>query len=87
MQVALECQPLADLCEFLVADSVEGFALSYTALLTSAPGVTPTLLAALVAARAGSDRHMTKADAREVCGDRRVFVGAAPARCMRESRE
>lgn len=40
--------------------------LSYTALLTSAPGVTPTLLANLVNARAASDRNMTKADAREV---------------------
>lgn len=42
--------------------------LSYTALLTSAPGVTPTLLANLVNARAASDRNMTKADAREVGG-------------------
>ena len=48
--------------------SVEAFVLSYTALLTSAPGVTPTLLANLVNARAASDRNMTKADAREVGG-------------------
>ncbi|KAI7841448.1 hypothetical protein COHA_004843 [Chlorella ohadii] len=67
-KVARECQALTDACEFLVADSVEAFVLSYTALLTSAPGVTPTLLANLVNARAASDRNMTKADAREVGG-------------------
>lgn len=66
-QVAREVQPLSDAAEFLVADSVEAFVLSYTALLTASPGVSPTLLAGLVNARASSDRAMTKADAREVC--------------------
>lgn len=75
-QLARECQPLVDACEFLTADSVEAFVLSYTALLTSAPGVTPTLLANLVNTRTASDRNMTKADARE--------VGAPPCtQCLR----
>ena len=67
-QVVRECQPLAELREFLGGDSVEAFVLSYTALLTSAPGISPTLLANLIGARAATDRHMTKADAREVRG-------------------
>ena len=64
--MARECQPLTDVCEFLLADSVESFVLSYTALLTSAPGITPTLLANLINARVATDKNMTKADAREV---------------------
>ena len=78
LQAARECQPLADVCEFLTADSVESFVLSYTALLTSAPGITPTLLANLINARTASDKHMTKADAREVSC--RVASVAAPVR-------
>ena len=66
MQVARDCQPLTDICEFLTSDSVEAFVLSYTTLLTAAPGVTPNLLAGLVSARVYTDKHMTKADAREV---------------------
>ncbi|PSC69331.1 exocyst complex component Sec6 [Micractinium conductrix] len=65
-KVVRECQPLAELREFLGGDSVEAFVLSYTALLTSAPGISPTLLANLIGARAATDRHMTKADAREI---------------------
>lgn len=60
-----------------MADSVESFVLSYTTLLTSAPGITPTLLANLINARATSDKHMTKADAREVSGQARLGQGAA----------
>ena len=66
--MARECQPLTDLCEFVTADSVESFVLSYTTLLTSAPGISPTLLANLINARAATDKNMTKADAREVSG-------------------
>ena len=66
LQVARECQPLTDVCEFLTADSVESFVLSYTTLLTCAPGISPTLLANLINARAATDKNMTKADAREV---------------------
>ena len=66
MQVARDCQPLTDICEFLTSDSVEAFVLSYTTLLTAASGVTPNLLAGLVSARVYTDKHMTKADAREV---------------------
>ncbi|KAI3425101.1 hypothetical protein D9Q98_008479 [Chlorella vulgaris] len=74
-KVARECQPLIDVCEFVTADSIESFVLSYTALLTSAPSITPTLLANLINARATSDKHMTKADAREVLEHcREVFV-------------
>lgn len=79
-KVARECQALTDACEFLVADSVEAFVLSYTALLTSAPGVTPTLLANLVNARAASDRNMTKADAREVLEHCREVYASRQAR-------
>lgn len=53
--------------------------LSYTALLTSAPGVTPTLLANLVNARAASDRNMTKADAREVGSEMGGMLGCIHA--------
>jgi hypothetical protein len=75
LQVARECQPLIDVCEFVTADSIESFVLSYTALLTSAPSITPTLLANLINARATSDKNMTKADAREVLEHcREVFV-------------
>lgn len=66
--MARDCQVLTDVCEFLVSDSVESFVLSYTSLLTSAPGVTPTLLGNLVSARVAADKNMTKADAREVGG-------------------
>lgn len=85
-KVARECQPLGELREFLSADSVESFVLSYTALLASAPGVTPTLLAGLVNARAATDRNMTKADAREILehcrevfADRQARAGADEA--------
>lgn len=40
--------------------------LSYTSLLTSAPGITPNLLSGLVNARVYTDKNMTKADAREI---------------------
>ena len=64
--MARQCQPIADVCEFLTSDSIESFVLSYTTLLASAPGITPALLANLINARASSDRNMSKADAREV---------------------
>jgi hypothetical protein len=69
VQVARDCHPITDICEFLTSDSVEAFVLSYTTLLTSAPGVTPNLLGGLVSARVYTDKNMTKADAREVGGD------------------
>ncbi|KAL4437795.1 hypothetical protein ABPG77_005707 [Micractinium sp. CCAP 211/92] len=85
-KVSRECQPLGELREFLSGDSVESFVLSYTALLASAPGVTPTLLANLVNARAASDRNMSRADAREVLehcrevyADRQARAGAEEA--------
>jgi hypothetical protein len=73
---ARACQPLVSAAEFLAADSVEAFVLGYTALLESAPGITPTLLANLLAARVAGDSGMTKADSKEV----RVWVGGAGGR-------
>lgn len=87
MQVARECQPLTDICEFLAADSVEAFVLSYTTLLTSSSGVTPTLLASLLYARAASDKEMTKADVREVLEQCREVFADRQSRMEREARE
>lgn len=58
---------MADMCEFLTSDSIEAFVLSYTTLLSSAPGITPMLLTNLITARAASDKNMSKADVKEVC--------------------
>eukprot|EP00887_Chlorella_sp_A99_P000004 scaffold16.g4.t1 len=65
-KVARECQVLTDISEFLASDSVEAFVLSYSTLLQSSPGITPTLLANLLNARASTDKAMTKADVREI---------------------
>lgn len=74
-KVSRDCQPITDLCEFLAGDSVESFVLSYTTLLTSSPGVSPTLLSGLVNARVATDKNMTKADAREILENcREVFA-------------
>ncbi len=71
-------QPLADVCEFLASDSEEAFVLSYTALLQSAPGVTPALLANLLAARVAADAEMTRADGREILeACRQVYASRA----------
>jgi len=64
--VARSCQVIEDLNEFATSDSVESFVLSYTTLLTTAPGITPALLANILAARVASDKEMTRADAREI---------------------
>ena len=77
VQVSRESQPINDICEFLTSDSVEAFVLSYTTLLTIAPGITPALLANLINARAASDRNISKADVREVCA--RARAACSPA--------
>ena len=70
-----ECHTITDICEFLTSDSVESFVLSYTTLLTGAPGITPALLTNLINARAATDRNMSKADVREVRAVEGTSVG------------
>jgi hypothetical protein len=65
-QVARECAGITGVVDFLDSDSSEGFVLSYSALLASAPGIGPALVASLLAARAAGDKNITRADQREV---------------------
>lgn len=62
LQVAMQCQALVDLKVLAASDSLEGFVLSYSTLLESAPGVTPALLERLVSARP----DIARSNAREV---------------------
>ncbi|KAK9827315.1 hypothetical protein WJX81_003676 [Elliptochloris bilobata] len=61
-RVVKSTQALEDLKELAASDSVDTFVLSYTSLLQVAPGITPTLLERIVAART----DLTKADIKEV---------------------
>lgn len=60
------CQIVEDLSEFATSDSIESFVLSYSTLLTTAPGVTPALLGNVLAARVATDKDMSRSDAKEV---------------------
>lgn len=65
-QAAAACQLIEELTEFLGADSLDGFVLSYGSIVSLAPGITPTLLGGLLAARVAAGTEFSKADAKEV---------------------
>lgn len=65
-KVARECASITGVVDFLDSDSPEAFVLSYSALLASAPGIGPALVASLLAARAAGDKNITRADQREI---------------------
>lgn len=67
-QAAAACQLMDELTEFLGADSLDGFVLSYGSMVSLAPGITPTLLGGLLAARVAAGTEFSKADAKEVRG-------------------
>ncbi|RMZ56271.1 hypothetical protein APUTEX25_002461, partial [Auxenochlorella protothecoides] len=80
-KAAAACQLIEELTEFLGADSLDGFVLSYGSIVSLAPGITPTLLGGLLAARVAAGTEFSKADAKEVLEEcREVYASRQPQR-------
>lgn len=74
-QTEQACQILAEMGEFLGADSLDGFVLSYGTMVSLAPGLTATLLNGLLTARVAAGDDFSKADAKEVMDEcREVYA-------------
>lgn len=74
-QAMRECQVLAELAEFVGADSLDGFVLAYGSMVSLAPKLTPALLSGLLNARVAGAADFSRADAKEARGARWILGG------------